>query len=264
MLTMLATALLIGAPAKAPGVAVIDLKAVHGIESSLAEVLNEVLLASLKETGYFSSVLGGSDMAAMVDMEQQKASLGCDDTSCLAELGGALGVPYLVSSSLSKVGGQFVFTLKILAVEEAKVAVRKVQMVKDEAALIPTIQEIVPKTVAQLGQAAPKAQVVAAPKAVVPSEPSTAPTAVPQARALSKQPAQSRKFGLVTGLTGFAAAGGGLALLLSVAEEFHEQKSDPNYDLEGARSSQSLAQGLIVGGVSVAGIGAVMAVMAWP
>ena len=117
---------------------------------------------------------------------------------------------------------------------------------------------------AQLGQSAPKAQVVAAPKAVVPSEPSTAPTAVPQARALSKQPAQSRKFGLVTGVTGLAAAGGGLALLLSVAEEFHEQKSDPNYDLEGARSSQSLAQGLIVGGASVAGIGALMAVMAWP
>ena len=69
----------------------------------------------------------------MVDMEQQKAALGCDDTNCLAELGGALGVPYLIDSSLSKVGGQFVLTLKILAVEDAKVAVSKVAMVKDEA-----------------------------------------------------------------------------------------------------------------------------------
>ena len=76
------------APAK-PGVAVTEVRAIHGIEPSLAQVLNEVLLARLKESGVFSSVIGGSDIAAMVDIEQQKAALGCDDTNCLAELGGA-------------------------------------------------------------------------------------------------------------------------------------------------------------------------------
>ena len=140
---MLLSVFLMAAPSAAaekPGIAVTEVKAVHGIEPSLAQVLNEVLLARLKDSGVFSSVIGGSDIAAMVDMEQQKAALGCDDTNCLAELGGALGVPYLMDSTISKVGGQFVVTLKILAVEEAKVLARKVAMVADEAGLIPSLR----------------------------------------------------------------------------------------------------------------------------
>ena len=130
-------------------------------------VIYEVLLARLKESGVFSSVIGGSDIAAMVDMEQQKAALGCDDTNCLAELGGALGVPYLMDSSLSKVGNQFVLTLKILAVEDAKVAARKVAMVKDEAQLIASLEKIITEALSVLVQG--KAPAAKAPAAAVPA-----------------------------------------------------------------------------------------------
>ena len=89
----------------------------------------------------------------MVDMEQQKMALGCDTTSCLAELGGALGVPYLIESSVSRVGERYVLTLKILAVEDAKVMARKVAMVGQEAQLIASLETIIPEALNALAAA---------------------------------------------------------------------------------------------------------------
>ena len=234
------------APAAAdakPGVAVTEVRAIHGIEPSLAQVLNEVLLARLKESGVFSSVIGGSDIAAMVDMEQQKAALGCDDTNCLAELGGALGVPYLIDSSLSKVGGQFVLTLKILAVEDAKVAARKVAMVKDEAQLIASLEKIIPEALSGLVQdKAPAAQ---------------APAAAP-AVATKKKPIRGNAIAL--SVVGVGSLAGGFWLLDQVRTLHEEQKDDPQYQLDENLKDQTRAQALILGGLAASTVGVVWAV----
>ena len=234
------------APAAAdakPGVAVTEVRAIHGIEPSLAQVLNEVLLARLKESGVFSSVIGGSDIAAMVDMEQQKAALGCDDTSCLAELGGALGVPYLMDSSLSKVGNQFVLTLKILAVEDAKVAARKVAMVKDEAQLIASLEKIIPETLSGLAQGkAPAAK---------------APAAAP-AVATKKKPLRGNAIAL--SVVGVGSIAGGFWVLDQVRTLHEEQKGEPTYDLDENLKGQSRAQALILGGLAASTAGVVWAV----
>ncbi len=234
-------------PAK-PGVAVTEVRAIHGIEPSLAQVLNEVLLARLKESGVFSSVIGGSDIAAMVDMEQQKAALGCDDTNCLAELGGALGVPYLIDSSLSKVGGQFVLTLKILAVEDAKVAARKVAMVKDEAQLIASLEKIIPEALSGLVQdTASAAQTPAA----------SAPAAAP-AVATKKRPIRGNAIAL--GVVGVGSLAGGFWLLDQVRTLHEEQKDDPQYQLDENLKDQTRAQALILGGLAAGTAGVVWAV----
>jgi hypothetical protein len=234
------------APAAAdakPGVAVTEVRAIHGIEPSLAQVLNEVLLARLKESGVFSSVIGGSDIAAMVDMEQQKAALGCDDTSCLAELGGALGVPYLMDSSLSKVGGQFVLTLKILAVEDAKVAARKVAMVKDEAQLIASLEKIIPEALSGLLKD----------KAPVAKAPAAAP-----AVATKKKPIRGNAIAL--SVVGVGSIAGGFWVLDQVRTLHEEQKGEPTYDLDENLKDQSRAQALILGGLAAGTAGVVWAV----
>jgi len=232
------------AAAAKPGVAVTEVRAIHGIEPSLAQVLNEVLLARLKESGVFSSVIGGSDIAAMVDMEQQKAALGCDDTNCLAELGGALGVPYLIDSSLSKVGGQFVLTLKILAVEDAKVAARKVAMVKDEAQLIASLEKIIPEALSVLVQG--KAPAAKAPAAAVPAVTAKAKPIRGNAIALS--------------VVGVGSIAGGFWVLDQVRTLHEEQKDQPTYDLDENLKDQSRAQALILGGLAAGTAGVVWAV----
>ena len=81
------------ASAEKPGLAALDIKASHGVPPELAQLMGEILLSELKSSGQFGSVLGSSDMQAMLDLEQQKTVLGCDEDSCLAQLGGALGCP---------------------------------------------------------------------------------------------------------------------------------------------------------------------------
>ena len=136
--------------AEKPGIAVMSVKSVHGVSSGMGDLVNEMILVRLKNGDRFSSVVGGSDMAAMIDLEAQKQALGCAEESCLAELGGALGVPYMFNASIGKMGTLMVLTVKIIAVEEAKVEVRQILRAKDEGALADGIDGLVDKAVVDL------------------------------------------------------------------------------------------------------------------
>ncbi len=60
-----------------------------------------------------------SEISSMLGLEAQRQLLGCTDSSCLAELGGALGVEYLVTGDAARVGGQYVLTLSLVDVVRA-------------------------------------------------------------------------------------------------------------------------------------------------
>ncbi len=109
---------------KRPNVAVLPFQAVHGVEQSVANLLSEILLTQVGNAPYFSRVIGGSDMQELLDLEQQKVALGCDDDSCLSSLGGALGVALMVAPSIGKLGDQYILNLKLTDVEEAIVRAR--------------------------------------------------------------------------------------------------------------------------------------------
>jgi len=117
------------------GVAVFDLEAVHGVKPSMARVLSDILLSNLTDSGRFASVVSGEDIKQMLDLEQQKNALGCNDDSCMAEIGGALGVPFMAVPTMGKLGGQFVLNLKILDVEAARVRARVSRTVAREVDL---------------------------------------------------------------------------------------------------------------------------------
>ena len=78
--------ILAAAPNAKPDLAMMDMKAVHGVEDSLAAVLNESFLVALKNSNQFGSVVGGSDLRAMLDLEQQKQALGCGDDGVLVAM----------------------------------------------------------------------------------------------------------------------------------------------------------------------------------
>ena len=110
---MLGMALIVSAATtNKPGVAAMDIAAKEGVRPSVASLLSDAILSRLKESGYFGSVLGSSDIEAMLDLEQQKAALACGENNCLAELGGALGVPYLLTAALGGVGGKIMLNIK--------------------------------------------------------------------------------------------------------------------------------------------------------
>lgn len=161
-----------------PGLAALNLKAQRGVEDDLTEMISEAALSVLRASKRFKSVIGSSDVAAMISAEQQKQALGCDDDSCLAQLGGALGVPYLLTGSLGTLGGRFMLNMKLLAVDEAKVAGRVTKMFDGERALgeglQPALLELVNDAFGRKSKAESKPPVVAPPTTSKSSEPTYA------------------------------------------------------------------------------------------
>ena len=93
----------------------------------------------------------------MMSLEEQKAALGCEADSCLAELGGALGVPLMLSSSLGTFAGNYILNLKLISVEDAKVLARSSRVVKDETKLLDELTASLDQIVSE-GMIAPVTQ----------------------------------------------------------------------------------------------------------
>ncbi len=78
-----------------------------------ARALDEMILTAIHGLGRYD-VLGPADLNALLGVEQMKDALGCSDVACAAEIGGALGAPYLVAGQLGKLGKQAVLSLRLM------------------------------------------------------------------------------------------------------------------------------------------------------
>jgi len=115
---------LAAAPARAAERVAVMAPATPGIPDeqgrALAQSVTGVLAAEAARLGY--EVISSDDIAALLSMERRRQLVGCEDASCLAEIGGALGVPLMVNGSLGRVGGTY--SLALTLIDTAKAAVR--------------------------------------------------------------------------------------------------------------------------------------------
>lgn len=109
------------APAARVSVAVTEFVSKGGVDQSKMDALSDMLANQIREMGPFK-VIGKADIEAALQLEQQKSLLGCSDDSCLAELGGALGVRYMVVGNISLFGNSWLLNLKLLDVQKVEVA----------------------------------------------------------------------------------------------------------------------------------------------
>jgi hypothetical protein len=136
-------------PAADTGLAVIDISAVGDVPKGLDQLLNEALLTTLKASGRFSPILSSSDMRGLLDLEQQRSALGCDASNCLVELGGALGVPFLLIPSLGRLGDRYLLQAKILLVEDARVVARAQVSTDQYRQLLDVVERLAEALIAQ-------------------------------------------------------------------------------------------------------------------
>ncbi len=114
--------LLTAPPPKAnPSVVVLDIQSGHGVSPDLAAALNDSLEVAVRKGAQGYRVIGASDVRAMLQFDAQKSKLGCQETGCLAEIGGALGAQEVVTGSLVRLGDTFVLTLRRVDVAKALV-----------------------------------------------------------------------------------------------------------------------------------------------
>jgi hypothetical protein len=104
MRTLALAVLLAAGPALAaeqkPKLAVLDLAA-NGASRELASAAGGVAASELDRLGVFKIVTSDA-IRDMLAFEKQRQMLGCADSGCIAEIGGALGVDYLVSGKVSR------------------------------------------------------------------------------------------------------------------------------------------------------------------
>lgn len=120
-------------------IAIMQFKA-PGFEAGVVENLYGLFVSEIASVpGY--QVVSHDEIEAMLGFEAQKNMLGCDDSSCLAEIAGALGVDKVVSGKVGKVGQTFVINITLIDQKNARVEKRVVRTVKgQDDVLIMTIQ----------------------------------------------------------------------------------------------------------------------------
>lgn len=104
--------------------AVLDLSAVGDGRKELepkAELLTSLTLAEVNRLGRFKAI-GRQDVSALLGLERQRQLLGCSDaaSSCLGELAGALGVDFVLTGTLGRLGQTYRVDLKLLAANSAE------------------------------------------------------------------------------------------------------------------------------------------------
>ncbi len=127
-----------GAPERI-SVAVLDLTQSGSVPAGLAATLTGLVATELGSLGVFS-VISREDIRVMLTHEAEAQMLGCGaGASCMTNIGGALGVRYLLSGSVDRVGPEFVINLALSDVARAKVPGRVSLRVRTQAGLVRAI-----------------------------------------------------------------------------------------------------------------------------
>ncbi len=97
--------------------------------------LEDTFLDALSTSGFFTKVTGQSDVAALLGFDRWRQLTGCTDSTCLAEIAGALGVDYVAQADVGRLGKVTLVNLKIIAVKKVMVVARALRKVTDESDL---------------------------------------------------------------------------------------------------------------------------------
>jgi len=100
-------------------VAVLEFSTKGGVTSEQMEVLSDMLTTEIRKLGKYS-VIGSNDIRATFQLEERRRIMGCDDESCVAEVGGALGVRRIVVGNIGLFGQTYLMNLKLLDTREVK------------------------------------------------------------------------------------------------------------------------------------------------
>ena len=96
-----------------------------GVEPAIARALSSSLAAELTQTGMLSA-LTTADVENLAGFAARQQQLGCSDVgACMAELGNALGVAFVVATSVTVVDGTQLVAMTLSEVDRAQVVGRE-------------------------------------------------------------------------------------------------------------------------------------------
>lgn len=250
MIHLLALALLTQSPGAPKSLAAPSFSAVN-VDQKLAAFYADHLAQQLALSGF--PVVSESEIAALVGFERQKELLGCGDTStsCLAELGNALGVDGLLMGSIAKLENLYQLNVKVVSTGDAKVLALYSSSAEGERALLGKVEEAAKRIAEQLRAKGLRSTA----KAAV----GTAPPPAVEKPVEKDDGRPSQAIWYATG-GGLAAVGGGAVVFSYVRE--NQIDAAPTYEearnrATQARLSRGLGYALVGTGVAAAAFGVV-------
>ncbi len=109
-------------------------------------VLDELLVVAV-DTLSPLAVISTADVNALLGHQRLRDAMGCDDVTCAAEIGGALGVDFLLTGNVSRLGSNVIVTLHLLNARHQTSVARGQATVKDDEDLY---QQAVQRAVREL------------------------------------------------------------------------------------------------------------------
>lgn len=143
----LAVLLLAALPAVAaprPRLAFLGLHGDESVPEPFVRSVSEFTQSQVASLGDYE-VIGLGDIDSLLGLERKKQLLGCDaDTSCLTEIGGALGVERALTANVSRVGDSVLLNFSLLDVPAARVVGRVGRRVDAGSSLEPVLDAVRP------------------------------------------------------------------------------------------------------------------------
>lgn len=121
MLSVLLAVALAAAPGpKKVKLAVLDVEDVSGTVPAQARLMTQIAVSEVsQEPGL--DVISSNEVRSLLGLERQRQLLGCkEDSACLAEIGGALGVDYIITGQLGRLGNRYRLDVRLLDARKAK------------------------------------------------------------------------------------------------------------------------------------------------
>lgn len=145
MLSTLVACALVAASPPRPRLAVTSLAAAGEVDAALASAFTESVTAEVAARGYFEPISSG-EIATLLGLERQKQLFGCDESgACVTEIAAALGAPFVMSGSLTKLQGLFQLNLQVIDTQKARTVARSTRLAKD----FESLRALIPWAVAE-------------------------------------------------------------------------------------------------------------------
>ncbi|MDP2275852.1 MAG: hypothetical protein Q8K32_34225 [Archangium sp.] len=118
---------------------------VRGVDVATAESISDGVGPEIDRRGYFRS-LTSKDVQTILGLERQKQLMGCAEaSSCLTELAGAMGAPYLLSGTISQIGPSLQLSMQMIDVSKSQVVARSIRIARDAE----TLRQLLPWALAE-------------------------------------------------------------------------------------------------------------------
>lgn len=217
-------------------VLVLDLRFEDVPESTARIVRDEIAVDMSRDQRL--DVLSTEDLRRVVSVEVEKKALGCDEQSCLTEMGQALGARYIVHGSVALLGSTTIIHLNLFDTEASRSIARETAEAKRADDLLPELRAALARIRARM-MGAP-----ASPALSVRDDSGLSGLAI---------------VGGVAGGVGLLVLGAGALLMGLAAPTFYDVTPPPEgpspADRVAAQGQGQIGTGLLVGGAVVGAAG---------